>query len=673
MTLSKLSLRNACRQARDYLVYFVTVSMVTALMYAFNGLIFSEEIQTLSKMLRSMTLAIILASIVVVCVISWLVSYTTKFMLTRRSRELGTYILIGLENEQVARLFFLENVAVGALAMVLGMILGNLIFQALRAIVLAMFGMGYHFAFSFSLKTVGLTLIYFVLIYLSVQFRSRRRIRTMKIYDLIYFEKQNEEAVIKKSSSRRRISVVSIVLGVAGTVLILAGNLFFGIVGAGCIIAFLYGFFASFSSGVPAWFEKHNGKKYQGQNLLVFRALSAKLATMGVVMATIAMLFTAVLIAEGTGMTFRAMFCNRAKWLSCFDLVLSVEASVADMEYEECMDYIRENIPVLDAWQYPIYLGDTAEVTDYIGENTEYYPYYPRDTVMKASDYAALRRMLGYPEVTMEPGRTQDGQSAGQYIIHCQPYVGEVLKDWSRPVRMGEYTLTPGGIYTETFAQYLWGVNGNRFILVVPDEAAEGLAVSHNIYAAKTAEPVEESQYEAMEEILDQNVYSGSSFMYSALYLYVRSAEEAEVAVMTAMTVFPLFYLALVLIMTAATILTIQQLDETRRYRQQYGLLYKLGMDRREMMKALRTQVAIYYTMPAIPPVLIGVTFVLNLGGAVEPGTLTGASHPLVITGMALGLFFLIYGVYILLAYTGLKRNVLPETCSVSSVSGSAK
>ncbi len=664
MTLSKLSRRNACRQARDYLVYFVTMIMVTALMYAFNGLIFSEEIQTLSKRLDSMTLTILLASIVVVCVISWLVSYTAKFMLTRRSRELGTYLLIGLEQEQVARLFFLENVTVGALAMMLGMVLGNLIFQILRAIILAMFGIGYHFAFSFSLKTVGLTLVYFVLIYLSVQLRSRRKIRTMKIYDLIYFERQNEEAVIQKGSSRKRTFAVSIVLGVAGTVMILAGNLLFGILGAGCIIAFLYGFFASFSSGVPAWFERHNEKKYQGQNLLVFRALSAKLATMGVVMATIAMLFTAVLIAEGTGMTFRAMISKRSTWLSCFDLIFSVEKPEVGMqtaEYRECMDYIRENISVRDAWQYPVYLGETAEVTEYLEEQAGYYPFYSRDVVMKASDYAALRRMLGYPEVTVEAGRTQGGHSTGQYLIHCHPYVGEVLKGFGRPVCMGGYTLEPGGIYTETFAQYLLGFNGNRFLLVVPDEAAEGLAVSHNIYAARTGEPVTEGQYETLEDILDQGAHDGSTFPYDMFSLYVKSAEAAEAASFTAMTVFPLFYLALVLTMAAATILTIQQLDETRRYRQQYGLLYQLGMDHREMVKALRTQVAIYYTMPAIPSVLIGVTFLINLGGAVEPGTLTGTSHPLVITGTALGLFFLIYGVYILLAYTGLKRNVLPE------------
>lgn len=49
MTLSKLSLRNARRQARDYLVYFFTMVLAAALLYSFNGLAFSGEIGTLSE------------------------------------------------------------------------------------------------------------------------------------------------------------------------------------------------------------------------------------------------------------------------------------------------------------------------------------------------------------------------------------------------------------------------------------------------------------------------------------------------------------------------------------------------------------------------------------------------------------------------------------------------
>ena len=394
VTLRDLSWRNARRQARDYLVYFVTIVIATALMYAFNGLVFSREIAELSAKLSSLPLVIVLASVAVVLILGWLVAYITRFMLTRRSRELGTYLLIGLEHRQVARLFFLENLAVGAVALVLGVVLGNLMFQILRAIMLALFGVEYRLSFAFSLEAVGMTLLYVLLVYLLALGRSRRRIRRMQIHDFMELDRQNENVVIRTSRRRRRVFVLSLLLGAVGTVLLLAGGLLFGLVGAGCIIAFLYGFFLSFASGVPAFFEKHPGRKYRGQTLVIFRTLTAKLATMGVVM---------------------------------------------------------------------------------------------------------------------------------------------------------------------------------------------------------------------------------------------------------------------------ATILTVQQLSETDRYRRQFELLRKLGMDGTEMGRALRRQFALYYAMPVLPAGIIGVAFVRNLGGAVEPGTLTGLYSPGMITAAALGLFFLLYGIYILMAYTSLKRTVLPE------------
>lgn len=57
----------------------------------------------------------------------------------------------------MARLFFLENLAVGAVALVLGVVLGNLMFQILRAIMLALFGVEYRLSFAFSLEAVGMT------------------------------------------------------------------------------------------------------------------------------------------------------------------------------------------------------------------------------------------------------------------------------------------------------------------------------------------------------------------------------------------------------------------------------------------------------------------------------------------------------------------------------------
>lgn len=650
MTLSKLSLRNAKRQAGDYLVYFFTVAMVAALIYAFNGLIFSVEVQSLSKQMAQVPMMIVLASIVVVCIISWLVSYTTNFMLTRRSREFGLYVLIGLENRQVARLFFWENLIVGGCALVLGIFLGNFLFQVLRAIIFTLFGTPYYFSFFFSVKAIGLTLIYFVLIYLFAQLKSLRRIRRMKIYDLIYFDRQNEDAVIKTSGRRRKIFAASIIIGVLGTFLLMTGGMLFGIIGAGCIIVFLYGFFLSFASGVPAFFDKYSARKYQNQNLLVFRTLTSKLAAMGIIMATIALLFTACIISEGTGMVFRSIFQNRAKPNSCFDLILSANDRNEET-FKVCQNYILKNISVKDSRQYNIYLLDNDDMTDYVSENTGYYRVYEYDPVMGKSDYDALRDMLGYPPVTLKEG---------EYLIHCQPYVEKVLKNWNRVISFGGAEFTLKEICTEAFAQHLYENSGNGFgfIIVVPDKVAEACSVSHVMYTVLAKEQVSEEQYNALEQLLynewEHNGYDNTVF-------HSKAKEEADVAVMTAMTVFPLFYLALVLTMTAAVILTIQQLSEANHYKRQFELLRKLGMERREMSKALGNQFFIYYAMPAIPPVLIGVPFIVNLAGLVEPGIMVGGSHPAVITGISLGLFFLIYGVYILLAYTSLKRNVLPD------------
>lgn len=645
MTYFKLSLKNARRQARDYLVYFATIVMVAALIYAFNGLIFSQELQSLALQMRTLPMMIVLASIVVIAIISWLVSYTINFMLTRRSREFGLYVLIGLENKQVARLFFLENLVVGGCALGLGILLGNLFYQMLRAIILTLFGIPYVFSFVFSLRAVGLTLMCFVLIYLFAQFKSRKRIRSMKISDLIYYDRQNENVVIRSGKKRRRVFTMSLALGVLGTLMLMAGNLPIGIIGAVCIIVFLYAFFLSFASGVPAYFDKRPGKKYKGQNLLVFRALTAKLATMGIVMATIALLFTATLISEGFGLIMQGLFYGRARENSCFDIMIGI--SDLRQDHEDYLKYLHDNVPVEAERQYEVYQGENTQVRDWLLNNSVYYGYHEYDILMAYSDYAALREMLGYPKVTLEQGG---------YLIHCRTYMEDLLTKYTASISVGGQTLVPESVHCEPLGQYGWDVNGSDYLLVVPDALAEQCPVSHRLYVALTAEPISEEQYTELRDIRkDRSQYHDYD------NIIVGAQEERDAASWTAMTVFPLYYLALVLTMTAATILTIQLLSESGSYRRQFALLQKLGMDSREMAKALRRQFTVYYAMPAIPPLLISIPFLWDLSQTPEPGILTGISHPAVIIGIAVGLYLLVYAIYVLLAYTSLRRSVLPE------------
>lgn len=650
MTLFKLSLRNARRQAKDYLVYFVTVVMAAALLYSFNALTFSQETKTLAEGMNILPLMITMATVVVVCVFGWLVAYATKFMLLRRGRELGTYLLTGLENKQVARLFFLENLAVGGCALALGIFLGGLLYQIFRAVVLALFKLPYHFTFGFTLPALALTVVCFLLIYLHALRRSRKYIRKAKVYDLIYSDRVNEGIVIQTGRMRHWIFGASIVLAIVGTCLLMVSNAMVAAAGAGCLILFLFAFFLSFASGVPAFFDKRPARKYQGQNLLIFRSLTAKLATMGMLMATISMILTATLISEGTGLVFRGLFEGRAANTACFDLFISI--SDPNRDHSAYLDYIGENIPVEQSVEYQVYLTDSPMVRDYIESQTVYYYYnYDQDPVLRYSDYAALRSIAGYPAVELKEG---------EYLFHCMTYLENALRTYDQSLTFGNFTLQPGDICTEHFSQSGGIANGRGYILVVPDEAAEGLAVHHKTYAAKTAQPVSREQYDTLHGLYNDRLDWSEPVKYVD-GITTRANEETEVASQTALCVFPLFYLALALTMTAATILTIQQLSETERYKRQFQLLQKLGMDQREMAKALRNQFAIYYALPAVPPVLIGVPFILHLAHAPEPGVMVGMSSPRIIAAISLGIFFLIYAIYILMAYTSLKRNVLPK------------
>ncbi len=92
-----------------------------------------------------------------------------------------------------------------------------------------------------------------------------------------------------------------------------------------------------------------------------------------------------------------------------------------------------ENIFIKDYWQYNIYLSDNDDMTDYVAANTGYYRIYEYDPVMAKSDYDLLRDMLGYPPVTL---------NEEQYLIHCQPYVEEALKNWNQRISFGGETFT---------------------------------------------------------------------------------------------------------------------------------------------------------------------------------------------------------------------------------------
>lgn len=201
---------------KDYSVYMITVTIAFSLMYAFNMVVFSDDIQGLNQTLSSLSIVIVMISIIVIFVIAWLVHYMNRFMLEKRSRELGTYMLLGITNKKIARMFMTENVIMGAAAALAGFLAGSMIYQVLTLIIMNLFEVAYTVHASFSLPAVLLTLLYVFIIYAFSMLRTGRKLKKIKICDLLYAEKRNENAVLSSKKSHWILFVVSFLLLGAG-------------------------------------------------------------------------------------------------------------------------------------------------------------------------------------------------------------------------------------------------------------------------------------------------------------------------------------------------------------------------------------------------------------------------------------------------------------------------
>lgn len=102
---AKLAFRNVRRQIRNYLIYFVTVALSIAMLFAVNNLSYSDRIQALSELstdIRSMfTMVTVLSCLVTALVLS----YATGFMLKLRRREFGMYLTLGMTRRNIQTLF----------------------------------------------------------------------------------------------------------------------------------------------------------------------------------------------------------------------------------------------------------------------------------------------------------------------------------------------------------------------------------------------------------------------------------------------------------------------------------------------------------------------------------------------------------------------------------------
>ena len=194
----KLALRNVRRSFRDYGVYLLTLTFGVCLFYTFNSLDGQGAIQYLaqsgSPMVEVILSCISVFSVFVAVVLACLMVYANRFLLRRRKRELGTYLLLGLGQGQVSLILMLETGLVALVSMVLGLGLGVLASMGLSRLTTSMFqiSVDHLLGLRFSPAAAGKTVLYFGLIFLVMMVLSGVQVSRAKLLDLMQGNRRNE-------------------------------------------------------------------------------------------------------------------------------------------------------------------------------------------------------------------------------------------------------------------------------------------------------------------------------------------------------------------------------------------------------------------------------------------------------------------------------------------------
>lgn len=676
---AKLALNNAKRSIKDYVIYFVTLTICVSLFYAFMSLSSSHyELITEDsynfEMLKNMikyTTYIITALLIV------LVGYVNKYMIKRRKREFATYILLGIPQRNVAFMFFIETLVMGMVSIAFGIFIGTLFSQLVTALILMTAEQKIIFSFKLYTDTVLITLLFFTAMFCIIGLINVRTLSKTKLIHMMNDEKKTEFQFKRGNIVYISVFIAAIllyilcgysirrILRVVSNPALKQGNeityIELAITG---FIAGTYALFYSLAYVLILINERWIKFKYEYTNLFLVGALVSKIKTAPMLMATISITFlggalcfalTLLLSQWSLGyldnrIPFDTVAANRLN-------IMSKAEDIAKIDYRGLVKHLEDK-------NYNF--KDYCEVEQYYIYDKKLYDTDIKNMPLFAiglSDYNHLRRMRGFSEVELKSDefttqwlKLADDESINDYIS----------KNSTLKVKDRELKLSSNPYYKDSIGEYIYNSYGD-VVIILPDEWCKSLTLAAKDFYADTNKKMSYDMAVKLEEELIpswfiknySNTLSGKS-KSRPLIIRLKVAETSEVLNATLGMRILGIYGGIVLLMISLTVLALQQLSDSIEHKERFNILGKLGIDNKEIGRLILKQISLYFTVPIVIAILSFCIF-LNVFVSANRTIIDiyiGDKAFMFNIGIALLLIMVIYVCYFAATYYSFRRNV---------------
>ena len=179
---ARLAASNMRKNAKFYLPYLLACTGTVAMYYILSFLAANDGIadeQTLVTLLHLGVGVIAVFSAI-------LLFYTNRFLMQRRTRELGLYQILGMEKKHIARVLLLETLYTFALSLLCGLGAGILFSKLMLLLLCNLVDFPLQFGFQISPAAFLSACLLFGGIFLCILLRNVRQVRRVQPIELLH-------------------------------------------------------------------------------------------------------------------------------------------------------------------------------------------------------------------------------------------------------------------------------------------------------------------------------------------------------------------------------------------------------------------------------------------------------------------------------------------------------
>ncbi|MDE7479409.1 MAG: ABC transporter permease [Lachnospiraceae bacterium] len=584
MRMIRLAFMNFKNSFKSYLSLVLSLSFTILILFNFQNMIYSESFEVLGQRNKNyIDIMVQVISVVIGCFMFFFLWYATNVFLTRRKREIGIYIFMGMSNRKIGSLYMIEISFVGITALVIGIGFGALFAGLFQLIMGAVSDIHIDVKFRISLKPAQFTAVLFLIMYLFFALKVYFDITRSSVLSMISAARQNEYVRMPKS-----VLLVKSVLGVAvlisGYYLANKGGRYTTMNNALlAVVLVIIGAYLLFGGLIPLIFQTLSVNKkflYRGQRCLWVNQMIFRMRKNYRTYAMVCIVGICSITALATGFAMKERYHN----MILFDHQYTFQLLTNQSDLEEKAAALIKSASDIT---YQTSLTTLSPDEEHL--------------VLKFSEVKRIAQERGVDFTLSEPSDDETFFVAHQILLSFYTSQREV------PVTIGEKTYRETKTIRDAYIGYMQKMD---CFYIVSDSEYERLKAQSNILYIHNYKIAEDAAFESARTAIDVLISNTDENFTARVAVDPFDNELEWIKVFHSLCIF----MFLVFIVACGCIMFMKLYNDSFEERERYLVLKKLGFSTGTLSASIAHELMSAYMLPFIVMVISSYFSVHALG-----------------------------------------------------------